>query len=516
MVSRAAMTRKIVFRATLLISLLSSDLVLSAREPAPQVEMWSGPLRVSECNPRYFADAKGQVVYLTGSHTWTNFQDRSAEHPIPFDYNAYLDLLEKYHHNFIRLWTHESAAWMPTSMKRIRHEPLPYARPGPGIALDGLPKFDVSTFNQPYFDRLRDRVTAARDRGIYVAVMLFQGWSIEKKGHEKRNRLQRAIAKAYGILGVDPPAWDVNNPWNGHPFNGANNVNGFNGDLNRDGEGLEVHTLASSEITALQERYVRKVIDTVNDLPNVLYEISNESRGESTDWQYHMIGLIHDYEATKPQQHPVLMTWQWPGGSNQPLFESPADGISPGHVGDTGMAYLTGPPPADGSKVIIIDTDHLWGEGGDSQWIWKSFVRGHNPIFMDGLVSLSGHSRGDLPTAEEARIAMGQTLTYSQKIDLMKMLPRADLCSTGYCLVNPGKEYLAYAPEGGFLEIALENNERSFSVEWFSPRNGKTANARAVIGGSHRFIAPFEGDAVIYLKADKVTPRRADRTCAKR
>jgi len=34
-----------------------------------------GPLTVHPTNPRYFADGNGNVVYLTGSHTWTNFQD---------------------------------------------------------------------------------------------------------------------------------------------------------------------------------------------------------------------------------------------------------------------------------------------------------------------------------------------------------------------------------------------------------------------------------------------------------
>ena len=34
-----------------------------------------------------------------------------------------------------------------------------------------------------------------------------------------------------------------------------------------------------AEITAIQEAYAKKVIDTVNDLDNVLYEISNESNG---------------------------------------------------------------------------------------------------------------------------------------------------------------------------------------------------------------------------------------------
>jgi len=44
--------------------------------------------------------------------------------------------------------------------------------------------------------------------------------------------------------------------------------------------------------TSLQETYVRKVIDTVNDLDNVLYEITNETAIFSKDWQYHMVKYI--------------------------------------------------------------------------------------------------------------------------------------------------------------------------------------------------------------------------------
>src|SRR5678815_18433 len=34
-----------------------------------------GPLRVHPTNPRYFTDGSGKAIYLTGSHTWNNFQD---------------------------------------------------------------------------------------------------------------------------------------------------------------------------------------------------------------------------------------------------------------------------------------------------------------------------------------------------------------------------------------------------------------------------------------------------------
>ena len=88
-------------------------------------------------------------------------------------------------------------------------------------------------------------------------VMLFQGWSIESKRMD-------------------------GNPWLGHPFHKNNNINGVDGDPNGDKQGYEVHTLNVPAVTKHQENYVRKIVDTLNDLDNVLYEISNESHNAST------------------------------------------------------------------------------------------------------------------------------------------------------------------------------------------------------------------------------------------
>jgi hypothetical protein len=56
---------------------------------------------------------------------------------------------------------------------------------------------------------------------------------------------------------------------------------------------------------------MRKVVDSVNDLDNILYEIVNESGTYSTHWQYDFINSIKSYQSAKPKQHPVGMTYQW-------------------------------------------------------------------------------------------------------------------------------------------------------------------------------------------------------------
>ena len=103
---------------------------------------------------------------------------------------------------------------------------------------------------------------------------------------------------------------------------------------------MEIHSGRSRQITELQQAYVRHVIDTVNAFDNVLYEISNENHPASTEWQYAMIRFIKRVRENQPKQHPVGMTFQYSGGSNKTLMDSPADWISPNPEG----GYRDNPP----------------------------------------------------------------------------------------------------------------------------------------------------------------------------
>lgn len=81
---------------------LAGQADLRAGDDPPPLQT-RGPLRQSRDNPRYFVDAGNRIVYLTGSHSWENFQDITQT----FAYPAYLDRLASLHHNFIRLWVTE-------------------------------------------------------------------------------------------------------------------------------------------------------------------------------------------------------------------------------------------------------------------------------------------------------------------------------------------------------------------------------------------------------------------------
>lgn len=277
-----------------------------------------------------------------------------------------------------------------------------------------------------------------------------------------------------------------------------NNINGIDGDANGDGKGFETLTLQQPEVTAIQEAYIKKVIDTVNDLDNVLYEISNESWKQPAGWkwQYHMIEFIKRYESSLPQQHLVGMTalHDSDARTDRILFDSPADWISPG-----GSRPWRDPPPATGAKPIILDTDHIWVVGGHPIWVWKAFTRGYNPICMDPF-DREFFEKYTPSNQDEVRTAMGHTRRYAERIGLASMVPWPDMASTGYVLANPPTEYLIYQPQKGKFTVELETG--IYRYEWFQPDRGKVV-AQGLVQvkrANHPFQPPFAADAIFHLR----------------
>jgi hypothetical protein len=445
----------------------------------------AGPLRAHPDNPRYFTDgtksASGSLraVYLTGAHTWNNLVDMGRQDPPErFDFDAYLAFLERHHHNFIRLWAWDSTVWDTRANGRdgkqdFVHQvaPLPWKRTGPGNAPDGKPKFDLTQFEPAYFERLRTRVDGARKRGIYISVMLFEGWGLM---HGNQGR-------------AAPAGW----AWRSHPFHPDNNVNA----LGLDAAKGQVHRLGDQKVNDLQAAYIRKVVDTVNDLDNVLFEVINE--GGQKDWDWWVVQTIRDHEKGKPKQHMIGITGH---GVERlaSMLASPADWISPGRAD----GYAEDPPAWDAKhkKVSLLDTDHVWGIGGNAEWVWKAFTRGHNPLFMDPYDGSVLGKPGDKKWEPIYR-ALGDARRLAERVDLARMSPYDALSSTKYCLAAPGSEYVVFAPAGGPVSVDLSAAQGPLQVEWFDVSAGKTLAGEAVTGGARRELkSPAAGAAVLYLR----------------
>lgn len=460
----------------------------SAPTAATTLPSITSTLRVNPDNKRFFVDDRGRAVVLAGMHTWTNLQDAdnfSAQDPPPaFDWDTYLATVVGYGQNFVRLWNMEYADTHDGTNKP-HFSPVVYQRTGPGTDLWGKPKFDLTRLNSTYFERLERRVADAQARGVYVGFMFFEGVWSSRESH-----------------------------WDGHPFNRDNNVNAIDvptidGTDDGWGYGSNVHSLDDPAIVAIQQAYIRKVVDTIGGYDNVLYEISNEDWGSAANiaWQHAMIDYIHRYEAGRPKQHPVGMTPLW-NNTNKVFWAADADWVSPCDCRDRpvdengGQSYMYDPIDATGEKVVIVDTDHIYGIGGDGVWVWKNFLRGGNPIYMYGPSGSSG-PEGAVVSDEStggALSAMGDVVTCGSLMDLARAVPRRDLASTRYVLADPGREYLVYQPESGPFTVRLTAGD--FTVRWLDPATRAwhdAASATAAGDEPVEFTPPFDGSAVLLL-----------------
>jgi hypothetical protein len=459
----------------------------------------TAPLIVSR-NPHYFKDGNGNALILNGSQTWNTFQDWGTDgSPQPLDFTAFVQFLIAHGHNFTLLWTVEMPRFcnLPITASKppdFAVSPMPWKRTGPGMASDGGLKFDLTKFDDAFFGRLRERTEALNKAGIYAGIYLFTG----------------------EFLNIFRCSND------GFPLTGRNNINGIDDGYTGGARGIGANTMtAPNAITQIQDAYVDKVIDTVNDLPNVVWIVSEEANAKTLWWNDHLIAHVRAYESGKSHQHPVgyaapIGVW------DRTVYNSNADWVAPAALISPASSCGTGKPAC---KVNINDSDHsyfgMWNDTAQENrsYEWENFTTGNQVLFMDPyLVYYPRENRNlcESPTMgictapdkryENFRDNLGYMLRYSRKLNLVNVAPNDRLSSTGYCLAQTppvGAEYLVYAPAGGQFTVDLSAmpSSRALAVEWLNPSTGAVITGNTVAAGSptQEFTPPFSGDAVLYL-----------------
>jgi hypothetical protein len=386
-------------------------------------------------------------------------------------FESFLDFLQAHGHNFTRLWT--NVAYLNPNITNYG-PPYPWVRSAVPGASDGGNKFDMTAFNQSYFDTLVARVQAIADRGMFCSIMLFGSYNGFRSHWDKM-------------------AWYPSNNINPELSVFSTNEDFFT----TDPETLEI-----------QRALVRKTVDELNHFDNLIFEIMNEPGGSSkaVKWHKRMIDYVKSIESTRIKQHLIGMTGGPSTGKSAILLSSSAGWVSPDWAD-----YRQGGTAAYSDKIILNDSDHIWGYSRLSEaeemrkWIWKTFTRGNHPIWMDTY----DENRPSLENYgvinhiwDKIRDTMGHTLKYANRFNnLANMIPTQDPmhCSTTYCLRSVAKEYLIYQPEGASFTIKLEAG--NYKYEWFNPSEGiiKKTGKLSVKRGNHSFTPPFKGDAILYL-----------------
>ena len=211
----------------------------------------SGPIQLHPDNPHYFL-YKGEPMVLV-----TSAEHYGALLNLDFDYKKYLKTLGAEGMNYTRIFT-GTYFEIPGESSSITYNTLapeenrvitPWA-----IVIDDLSgkyRYDLSTWNEAYFERLKDLMNVAAENNVIVEVTLFS--SIFRDEH-----------------------WAIS------PQNPENNIN-ITHEINR----FDAQTLNNGTLLQFQEKFVKKMVKELNEFDNFFFEIQNEP------WSDHQVPVMN-------------------------------------------------------------------------------------------------------------------------------------------------------------------------------------------------------------------------------
>jgi hypothetical protein len=333
-----------------------------------------------------------------------------------------------------------------------------YQRTGPGTANDGKPKYDLKKFNQDYFDYWRKVITYAQSKGIVVQLVINDSW------HNKSN-----IVYDNGGDRV----WGMKHDY----YNGANNINGLDAS---DNTNWHSPSHASFEY---HKQVIRKVVDNLGDLPNIVYEISNENN-TNANWERQLADYLTSYEASTGRSRHLVMPRDLPNHDN-----------AGGKTVDPVRSHTELVSNFSKNKVLIADNDG----GGSSTPLsrrnkaWAALTAGaHMSYFHSGMFKLDVLVSSD---ASDGMRYIGLTTKFMSdfNVDLRGMIPSDSLVSSGWALAKSGERFIVYLRSGGSTTVS--NLPSSYTAHWFDPRTGASQTA----SGGPTFTTPDSKDWVLYI-----------------
>jgi len=439
------------------------------------------PISLHPDNPKYLLFRGEPTVLITSGEHYGAVLNRD------FDYVRYLEALARSGMDLTRTFSgayceHPGAFNIARNTLAPAEGSLlcPWARSDePGYANGGA-KFDLTRYDEAYFERLRDFMREAGKRGIVVEFVLF--------------------CPFYG-----DEQWDLS------PMNVANNVNGIGG-IPRE----EVYTLLHEDLLRVQQAMVRRIVAELAPFDNLYYEICNEPYfgGVTLEWQHRIAETIADAEKALPARH--LIARNVANGREKVGNLHPAVSILNFHYAH--------PPDtvAMNAHLPVVIADDETGFNGTSDEAYRTeawdFILAGGAIFDNLDYSFTvGHEDGtfEYPDTQPG----GGSTSFRRQMQILSdfvggfgfihMKPDASVVVGGVpeggsvqALVEEGRAYAVYVQGRGPTTLLVEMPEGTYRAEWVNPVTGEVDKRAGIehAGGPCALESPaFDADCALRL-----------------
>jgi len=443
---------------------------------------------------------RGRPILLVGDSITQGWMELGVN----FDQRAYVDALARRGIDVLLLWSYIGVVDQPADARIGYDAPelWPWLRvaraPGRGAPRQTTSSpFDLTQFNDVYFDRLRELIRCADANDIVVVIQVHDGWTKTK--------------------------------FTGHPFNVANG-----GPLTDKAQFVELHDydhemppLIDLQWTRQQkhqfylEHFCERLLQATADTPNVMFEIFNE--GEWYDVQRLRAFQMHFLDFFKARTaQPLIINddhnHSVPGFRGEPRADilshhTPRwDNLPPAQVFFDHYRREFDTTPV---KPLFFSEPVPSYEGGDAatetallRLLWGTVLAGASVVIQNDA-SFGFDPRSAMAARADQRDRIldleGHLVQFFRRLEInfTAMAPDAHLASTGICLADAGAEYVVYGPEGKPFTVNLTAAQnRTLIARWYDPRKGQWYTPGRVVGGSEAqlFTPPLQGDAVLHLK----------------
>jgi hypothetical protein len=424
------------------------------------------PIALYPQNPHYFLyKEKPHILITSGEHY-------GAVLNLAFDYTTYLDQLALDKLNLTRTFSgsyHEPGGAFNIAQNTLAPAPdkfiCPWARSEMNGSKEGGKKFDLTRWDENYFERLKDFVSAAGTRGINVEFTFFCPF-------------------------YEDTQWDIS------PMNSGNNINGV-GNIGRN----DVYTLdKNGGLLAVQETLVRKIVNELKDCSNLMYEICNEPYfgGVTLQWQQHIARIVQETEKSFPNRHLI----------SQNIANGQSKIINPFEEVSVFNFHYAMPPVTVamnyGLNRVIGDNETGFRGNSDSAYrmeAWR-FILAGGGLFNNLDYSFTvRHERGDFQYPKEQpgggstslRKQLGYLSRFMLNFNFTRMKPDSTTLTfvgatsgIAQTLSEPGKQYAIYLYRCSGVALQLALPPGRYELAWLNTLTGKYSGKKTILHRSQQ------------------------------
>ncbi|TVS19967.1 MAG: hypothetical protein EA424_06385 [Planctomycetaceae bacterium] len=470
-------------------------------------------------NPRYLA-MDGVPFFAIGAthrHSWTPIS-RPAQFELLQDLDRLAAAMARIDSPHVRGF-----------VRCLPYDPMNHMHDGPVDPLlqpwkrldDG--RYDLTEFEPAWEQRLRTFLDAARQRGILVSLELWDDWSVTR-----------------GIGG----AWDPGpgHGWHSHPFNPDNNVNYDRQVLPHTTracvspfyETLPAANRDPSVVLGFQQRYVDHLVKLAGNYPNVLWNLSNETRAPLV-WSRYWAEYLRQHLPAGTMIGEMPSTNRRDGGGEcdpdlNPLTLATDDrydfvdiaqavsshgfGRDPARQGIGGAErirqYQQAMAEVGKMKPLVVSKDYLSIPAGGTAVLWSRMTGG-------AATSRFHRPYGKRPAADtdfqyEALERMGRFLAgvpfwhFQPQADLVAGLPQASPGANA--IGRAGREYLVQLFGGQGGQVTLQIAPGRWRVVLYEPKTdtylgpGGQAGQRIEVGDDPLVVnvPDYDETAILHLR----------------